>query len=397
MLTKPTPEKYTTEIFPAVIPLSLYIHLPWCTRKCPYCDFNSHPLRTTLPETKYIDCLLQDLDDNLPLIWGRRPISIFFGGGTPSLFSPSAIEQILTGIHSRLLCSPDLEITLEANPGSVEQAKFEGFRGAGINRLSLGIQSLQETQLKKLGRVHGRDEALHAIEAVSQAGFENFNIDLMFGLPQQTVAEALQDLAEVLAFQPTHLSWYQLTLEPNTYFYQHPPSLPDDEILWQIYQEGKALLVSHGYQQYEVSAYSKKERECVHNRNYWEFGDYLGIGAGAHSKLTLYEPWQITRHRQPKHPQDYLIATSYRSPNQVVVQSTDAIFEFMLNALRLSEGIPFSLITERTGLTLTSIQPQLLAAREKGLLIDSQTTLKPTIHGQQFLNDLTALFLPTLK
>lgn len=376
--------------FTVPIPLSLYIHIPWCVRKCPYCDFNSHEVRQPIPEDLYVAALLRDLDENLPRIWGRRVGSIFFGGGTPSLFSPRAIEKILLGVHSRLCFGPDTEVTLEANPGTVDETNFKGFRQAGINRLSIGIQSLQDEKLKSLGRIHNRDYALRAIETAKQAGFENFNVDLMHGLPNQSVKDAFTDLQDALHFQPPHLSWYQLTIEPNTFFHRQPPRLPEDEIVGTMQESGKDLLAQSGLQQYEVSTYAQPGFECVHNKNYWEFGDYLGIGAGAHSKITDVEQQVIIRYWQVKHPKEYLNAPKL---NQQVLTERDAVFEFMLNALRLTQGVSTHLFTERTGLAVSLIETILATAKSKKFLIEDSSFLRATPFGYRFLNDLIGMFL----
>ena len=376
------------------IPLSLYIHLPWCARKCPYCDFNSHVASHTIPESSYIERLLMDLDEQLPYIWGRRLVSIFFGGGTPSLFSPQAIETLLSGIYSRLPFAPDTEITLEANPGTIDEARFKGFYAAGINRLSIGIQSLQDKKLQVLGRIHNRENALRAIEACGNAGFENFNLDLMHGLPQQTLDDAINDLQDALQFMPPHLSWYQLTIEPNTFFHHQPPTLPEDDILWDIQEKGKETLHNAELKQYEVSAYAKKNYECKHNLNYWEFGDYLGIGAGAHSKITNASEQTISRHWQVKNPKDYLNPQNTLTAQKVTLAKHDIIFEFMLNALRLTSGVPMSLFMERTGLTADDLEPILTEKKAKKLLIDDPNILCATELGQRFLNNVIEFFLP---
>ncbi len=375
------------------IPLSVYIHLPWCVRKCPYCDFNSHEARETIPEDLYVAALFRDLDEQLPHVRERNIISLFFGGGTPSLFSPHAIEKILTGLHNRLRFNSDIEITLEANPGTIDETRFRGFRQAGINRLSIGIQSLQDEKLKLLGRIHNREYALRAIDAAKNAGFDNFNLDLMHGLPEQSVADALSDLHDALACQPTHLSWYQLTIEPNTLFHHRPPTLPAEEVLWEIQEQGKAFIHEQGFKQYEVSAYCLPERECKHNQNYWEFGDYLGIGAGAHSKITDMEHGTITRHSQVKNPNDFLNTEKKLSATQTLLTERDKVFEFMLNALRLTRGVPYSLFTERTGLPLSSLEPMLTDAKNRGFLLNDPSCLCATELGQRFLNDLVGLFL----
>jgi putative oxygen-independent coproporphyrinogen III oxidase len=381
--------------FNTPIPLSLYIHLPWCVRKCPYCDFNSHVPQNTIPEDLYVKCLLADLEEQLPHIWGRGLVSIFFGGGTPSLFSPQAIENILTGVRSRLRFGPDTEITLEANPGTIDEERFKGFRAAGVNRLSIGIQSLQDEKLTALGRIHNRDHALRAIETAKNAGFDNFNLDLMHGLPNQTINDALSDIRDALQFEPPHLSWYQLTIEPNTFFHHQPPALPEDDVLWDIQDQGKQIIAAAHLSQYEISAYAKKNHECAHNVNYWEFGDYLGIGAGAHSKITNVDQQTITRHWQVKNPKDYLNTAKSFCAQQVTLAQHDIIFEFMLNALRLTQGVPTTLFTERTGLSIDVLEPILTQAKEKKLLANDSSILCATGLGQRFLNDVIGMFLPT--
>lgn len=379
--------------FSSHIPLSLYIHIPWCVRKCPYCDFNSH-VTQTIPEDLYIERLMIDLDEQLPRIVGRRLVSIFFGGGTPSLFSPEGIETILSGVNKRLCFDRDIEITLEANPGTIDESRFKGFRAAGINRLSIGVQSLQDSKLKSLGRIHNRDYALRAIQAAKNAGFDNFNLDLMHGLPNQTLADALSDIHDALQFEPPHLSWYQLTIEPNTFFHHQPPLLPKEDILWEIQEKGRQLIEKTKRHQYEVSAYAKKNHECAHNKNYWEFGDYLGIGAGAHSKLTDLSQQVVTRHWQVKNPKDYLNPQQKLTSQHVILAKHDLIFEFMLNALRLTNGVQMTLFTERTGLTIDTLEPTLTEAKNKKLLNDDPSILCPTELGQRFLNNLIELFLP---
>jgi len=379
--------------FTVTIPLSLYIHIPWCVRKCPYCDFNSHESRNGIPEDLYVDALLKDLNEQLPRIWGRRLVSIFFGGGTPSLFSAQAIDKILTGVNTLMNIGPDIEITLEANPGTVDESRFIGFRQAGVNRLSLGIQSLQDEKLQRLGRIHHRDHALRAIDAAQKAGFDNMNLDLMHGLPGQSIADALHDLKDALAWNTPHLSWYQLTIEPNTVFYSKPPRLPEDETLWDIQEEGKKIIAEQGLEQYEVSAYAKSGKECVHNLNYWEFGDYLGIGAGAHSKITDVDKQVITRHWQMRTPKDYLDESKAFVAKETILSEQDVIFEFMLNALRLTNGVPLNLFTQRTGLETVVLEPILTQAKAKKLLVEDPTLLKPTELGRRFLNDLMGMFL----
>lgn len=377
--------------FSITIPLSLYIHIPWCVKKCPYCDFNSHEAKQTMPEEAYVERLIEDLKNFLPLVSGRKLISIFFGGGTPSLFAPHSIEKILNDVNKLVSFSSNIEISLEANPGTVDEQRFADFRKAGVNRLSLGVQSLQPDKLKTLGRIHNREQALSAIHSIRKAGFDNFNVDLMHGLPGQTIEEALSDLQDVLQFEPPHLSWYQLTIEPNTFFYRFPPILPQDETLWKIQEAGQAFIRSKGLQQYEVSAYSLDKNQCVHNKNYWEFGDYIGIGAGAHSKITDLAEQSIKRLVRFKHPKDYL-AKSFEN-NFTVIAERDLIFEFMLNALRLNQGVPVSLFEERTGLPLETIKPMLQQALNKKLLLPNEDILRATALGKNFLNDLIEIFL----
>ncbi len=377
-----------------VPPLSLYIHFPWCVRKCPYCDFNSHTLKQDLPEAAYIEALLADLQQDLSLVQNREIVSIFMGGGTPSLFSPEAMAYLLNQIKQMLSCSKELEITLEANPGTVEQERFKGFYQAGINRLSLGIQSFQDDKLKTLGRIHDANAAIQAVVAAKQAGFTNFNLDLMFGLPEQEIAEALYDLNTAIALEPTHLSWYQLTLEPNTLFYHQRPTLPEDDKLWEMQQQGQALLAKHHYNPYEISAYSRDGFQCLHNRNYWEFGDYLGIGAGAHGKITDSNKRQVIRTHKVKHPKDYLNPSRSFIAGQTVVPPSELSFEFMLNHLRLKQPILFDLFEQRTFLPKTVLEIQLQRASEHLFIEQSQQGFVTTQLGWQFLNNLTEIFLP---
>jgi len=375
-------------------PLSLYIHFPWCVRKCPYCDFNSHPLKNELPEAQYIAALLADLEHDLPRVWGRRLRSIFMGGGTPSLFSPESIDALLAGIRARIPLHPDAEITLEANPGASDAERFAGYRAAGVNRLSIGIQSFDNEKLAMLGRIHDSAQAVAAAQSARAAGFDNINLDLMFGLPNQSTEQALADLRAALALSPSHLSVYQLTLEPNTPFHAHPPVLPDDHAIVATQQRLQRELATHNFRQYEVSAYALAGRECRHNRNYWEFGDYLGIGAGAHAKIT--DANRITRLAKRKQPREYL---SRAGSDSVIaelrdVAAPDAAFEFMLNALRLTAGVPATLFVERTGQSLQTIDSAAEKARARGLLDTDHHWLRATDHGQTYLNDLTELFLP---
>ena len=389
--------------FSESIPLSLYIHIPWCVRKCPYCDFNSHALRQSdeLPERLYVDALLADLEADLPRVWGRRVDTVFIGGGTPSLFSPAAIDRLLSGVRARLPLRPDAEITLEANPGAVEQGRFAEFRAAGISRLSIGIQSFNEQHLQALGRIHGRPEAIRAAQSASQAGFDNFNLDLMYGLPEQTQAQALDDLRTAIELAPSHISYYQLTLEPNTLFHRYPPPLPDDDVLWDMQERAQALLAEHGYRQYEISAYARTDqpavdRRCSHNLNYWRFGDYLGIGAGAHGKLSDMAEGAIYRLWKRKNPRDFLNYagqdTNLGGLNRL--SEAELPLEFMLNALRLSDGWPLQLFQQRTGLELGAIQAALHEAETRGLLRLTADRAGVTELGQRFLNDALQLFMP---
>ncbi len=379
--------------FSKTIPLSLYVHIPWCVRKCPYCDFNSHATPNAIPEELYVSTVLRDLEEQTLKPQDRPLTSIFFGGGTPSLFTPQAIEKILLGIRNHFCFAEDIEITLEANPGTVDEERFSGFRQAGINRLSIGVQSLQNEKLQTLGRIHNRDYALRAIEAAHKAGFTNFNVDLMHGLPGQSVEEALNDLRDAIACNPPHLSWYQLTIEPNTLFHHQPPTLPPDDTLWEIQEQGKLILQQAGLRQYEISAYAKPGHLCRHNINYWEFGDYVGIGAGAHGKITDVEKQIITRYSQVKNPRDYLQPNKKLAQTETVLSDNDLCFEFMLNALRLIDGVSCQLFVERTGLPLTALEPQLSFAKEKKLLIPDENKLCATEMGLRFLNNVLGLFL----
>jgi putative oxygen-independent coproporphyrinogen III oxidase len=382
-----------TPHFAALPPLALYIHIPWCLKKCPYCDFNSHERRGEIPETRYVDALLADLELALPSIWGRRVHSVFFGGGTPSLFAPESIDRILAGVRARVPLAPDAEITLEANPGTFERARFAGFKAAGINRLSVGVQSFEPKFLNALGRVHDADEARDAAAAAIEI-FGNVNLDLMYALPGQTLADAQSDLAQALRFSPPHLSFYHLTIEPNTLFHRYPPTLPDDETAADIEDGIADTLGAAGYLHYETSAYAKPGHECRHNVNYWRFGDYLGIGAGAHSKLSFQERVvRQIRHRQPQH---YIEEVERGSPlaEDRTVERGEIGFEFMLNALRLTEGVPVALFAERTGFPLTLVQKALDEAERRGLIERDHQRIRPTPLGQRFLNDLQAIFLP---
>ena len=379
--------------FAVLPPLALYIHIPWCLKKCPYCDFNSHESRRELPEARYVDALLSDLEFALPSIWGRKIVSVFFGGGTPSLFSPEAIDRILAGVRARVPLLPDAEITLEANPGTFEQTKFAGFRGAGVNRLSLGVQSFDPRHLAALGRVHDEREARAAAEA-ALAIFGNVNLDLMYALPEQMLADARADIAAALAFSPPHLSFYHLTLEPNTLFHRYPPKLPDDDAAADIEDAIERALTAAGYRHYETSAFAKPGCECRHNLNYWQFGDYLGIGAGAHSKLSF--PDRVVREVRYKQPQQYLEQAARGAPliEEHEVPRGEIGFEFMLNALRLSDGVPVASFAERTGFPLTLVENELAEAERRALIERDYRRIRPTPLGRRFLNDLQVLFLP---
>jgi putative oxygen-independent coproporphyrinogen III oxidase len=388
-----TPLSLHAPHFAALPPLALYVHIPWCLKKCPYCDFNSHERRGEIPEARYVDALLADLETALPAIWGRRVHTVFFGGGTPSLFAPEAIDRILAGVRARVALAPDAEITLEANPGTFERARFAGFKAAGINRLSVGVQSFEPKFLSALGRVHDADEARAAAAAAIEI-FGNVNLDLMYALPGQTPADVQNDLDEALRFAPPHLSFYHLTIEPNTLFHRYPPTLPDDETAADIEDAIAETLGAAGYVHYETSAYAKPGRECRHNVNYWRFGDYLGIGAGAHSKLSFQE--RVVRQVRHKQPQHYIEEVERGSPlaEDRTVERGEIGFEFMLNALRLTEGVPVALFAERTGFPLTLVQKALAEAERRGLLERDYQRMRPTPLGQRFLNDLQAIFLP---
>ena len=373
-------------------PLALYIHIPWCVRKCPYCDFNSHAAGPTLPEEEYVDALLADLDGDLQHAHGRPLTSIFFGGGTPSLFSDRALGRLLEGVERRIAFADDIEITLEANPGTFEQAKFKGYRSLGINRLSIGVQSFQEAKLKALGRIHNGDEAIRAADMARAAGFDNFNLDLMHGLPEQSIEDALFDLRTAIAQAPTHLSWYQLTMEPNTVFWSQPPQLPEDDLLWDIQEAGQALLAAEGYAQYEVSAYARPGRQAQHNLNYWTFGDFLGIGAGAHAKRSTPDG-RILRTWKTRLPKDYLDPSKDYQAGERVLDAEELPFAFLMNVLRLTEGAPVELFSQRTGLPLAQLDGARREGERLGLLQADDRRLVATARGQLFLNDLLQLFL----
>ena len=370
-------------------PLALYVHIPWCVRKCPYCDFNSHERGGELPEREYVARLLDDLEAMLPSVWGRRLVSVFIGGGTPSLFSPQAIDELLAGVRARMALEPIAEITLEANPGTVEAARFRGYREAGVNRISLGVQSFDDAMLRALGRIHGADEARRGVEA-ALASFDNVNIDIMYGLPEQTLDMARRDVQKAISCGTPHVSAYQLTIEPNTAFYSRPPPLPEHDLSADMQLAVEEALGTAGYEHYETSAFARPGHRCRHNVNYWEFGDYLGIGAGAHGKVSF--PDRVTRHERIKQPRDYL-----NKENTIAVErpvpAEELPFEFMLNALRLVEGFALALFGERTGLPVTAIHAKLAEAEKKGLLVRDLHRVRPTERGRRFLNELLAGFI----
>ena len=373
-------------------PLSLYIHIPWCVKKCPYCDFNSHESRIEIPEKRYVAALIADLEQSVPRVYGRKIKSVFFGGGTPSLFSAESIDEILSAVRMLTPLEYGAEITLEANPGTVEIARFAGYKQAGVNRISLGIQSFNADYLKALGRIHDDKQAIIAAELALNT-FERVNLDLMYALPNQTLAHALQDARQAMALRPDHLSFYHLTLEPNTPFYRTPPSLPDDDVSADMQEQIEALLTEHGYEHYETSAFCKPKNQAKHNVNYWQFGDYLGIGAGAHSKLSYHN--KITRETRHKHPKAFMENSEAGNAvdNSWNITQADLGFEFMMNALRLTNGIEAALFQQRTGLSLQKIQTGLMAATKKGLITQNLNHIKPTLLGQRYLNDLLGLFL----
>ncbi|WP_415252144.1 radical SAM family heme chaperone HemW [Thermomonas sp.] len=379
-------------------PLSLYVHLPWCVRKCPYCDFNSHEARGGAPDFDgYVDALLADLDFDLPLAWGRTVHSVFFGGGTPSLFPPAVIDRFLQQASARLRFAPDVEITLETNPGTVEHGPFAGYRAAGVNRLSFGVQTFDDACLQRLGRIHSSADAQRAVQAARDAGFDNFNLDLMYALPQQTLAMALDDIERAITLQPTHISHYQLTLEPNTVFAARvPDGIPDEDSAWDMQEACQARLADAGFAQYEVSAYAREGHQCRHNLNYWQFGDYLGIGAGAHAKLTLGAQQQVLRRWKLKHPAHYLAkaGTADAIGGDETLTAERLPFDFMLNALRLNAGVPMAMFEARTGLPRAAIDGQLAKARQNGWLEAEADRLRPTELGRRFTNDVIGLFLP---
>jgi oxygen-independent coproporphyrinogen-3 oxidase len=379
-----------------VPPLSLYVHLPWCVRKCPYCDFNSHAQRGELPVADYVAALVADLDHDLPLAWGRTVRTVFFGGGTPSLFPPEAIDAFLQQASSRLRFAPDCEITLETNPGTAEHGRFEGYRAAGVNRLSFGVQSFDDGCLQRLGRIHDSREAETAVRLAQEAGYDNINLDLMYALPGQTLAMAEADLERAFALSPAHVSHYQLTLEPNTLFAARPPEgIPDHDAAYNIQEACQALLADAGFAQYETSAYARSGRQCAHNLNYWHFGDYLGIGAGAHGKLTLGAQQQILRRWKLRHPASYLAkaGTPAAIGGDEYLEPSRRAFDYMLNALRLNAGFPLDEFEARTGLSRGDIAPQLAEAVERQWIEVDGTRVVPTALGRRFANDVIGLFL----
>ncbi len=385
-------DQFTVSGLKTPAPLSLYIHIPWCVKKCPYCDFNSHESRQEIPEQAYVDALIADLEQSVPKVWGRKIRSVFFGGGTPSLFSPQAIDRILSQVRMLTPLEYEAEITLEANPGTVDAAHFKGYRDAGVNRLSLGIQSFDSRYLASLGRIHDEKQAITAAE-LALASFESVNLDVMYGLPNQSLEDALADARRACELSPSHLSFYHLTLEPNTPFHRTPPSLPDDDTSAAMQEAIEQLLAQHGYEHYETSAFARKGKRARHNLNYWTFGDYLGIGAGAHSKLSYHD--RITREARHKHPNRYLENASkgLAIDSEWSISQDELSFEFMMNALRLTEGFEIDLCQQRTGLPISKIENSLKTAKDKGLIEIESNFIKPTLLGQRFLNELLQLFL----
>jgi len=381
------------------VPLSLYIHYPWCVKKCPYCDFNSHQQGDTQTNSLYLAALIADLVAELPAIWGRTIESIFIGGGTPSLMPVEMLDELMSQLRALLNLSPNIEITLEANPGTIDFVKFAEFKQLGINRLSIGIQSFDEGILKALGRIHSAKEAIHAVEMAHQAGFENINQDLMFALPGQSLAQAKADISQALSLQTQHLSYYQLTIEPNTLFASQTPVLPNDDLSYAIQEQGHELLAAQGFEQYEISAWSSPQRQCQHNLNYWQFGDYLGIGAGAHGKITqvseqsIYRNWKLKQPDQYMHAEQGNVLENVFIGGQHKVTEADLVFEFMLNSSRLTQGIKPEVFYQNTGLAMTKLQPLLDKAIERGLLIDDKSIICPTKRGFQYLNELQEMFL----
>jgi putative oxygen-independent coproporphyrinogen III oxidase len=389
-------------------PLALYVHMPWCVRKCPYCDFNSHQLKTGRPDAAYIDVLIRDFDLEAPRVRGRRIDSVFFGGGTPSLFAPADFARLIGALKQRIEFANDAEITLEANPGTIERGRFQGYAEAGINRVSLGAQSFDANALKALGRIHSADDTHRAVEELVAAKLGNFNLDLMYALPQQSLERALDDVRIACSLGASHISYYQLTLEPGTVFHSQPPALPDEDAAWQIQLAGQKILADCGYAQYEVSAYAKQGAQCRHNLNYWLFGDYVGIGAGAHGKVSINKPEKILRTVKPKQPREYqtelnraaltagdqhVAGSQPFAGDQHYIAAADLPFEFMLNALRLNDGFDSDCYQARTGLPLQNLDEKLARAEDRGLLEAAASGWRPTELGRRFLNDLQASFL----
>lgn len=387
----------TTDMFnfTALPPLSLYIHVPWCVRKCPYCDFNSHNSPQEIPEKAYVDALLRDLEQEVPLIWGRTVQTIFIGGGTPSLLSAEAYDRLFSGIRALLPLHHDAEITLEANPGTLESGRFKEYRALGINRLSIGIQSFNDDALTKLGRIHSSKQAIKAVEAAHAADYDNFNLDLMFGLPGQDEHKAAADVETAIALQPAHISYYQLTIEPNTLFHAQPPTLPDDDPIYDWQLQNQTRLAKAGYSQYETSAYAQQGRQCRHNINYWQYGDYIGIGAGAHGKISSAAPQQIARRVKQKQPQAFIdtAGTDACLLEQTLVAEDEVGFEFMLNAMRLLDGVATPLFQQHTGVPISTIRQAMARAEALGLVEHSISRIRPTEKGQRYLNSLIELFL----
>jgi oxygen-independent coproporphyrinogen-3 oxidase len=377
-------------------PLSLYVHLPWCVRKCPYCDFNSHGVKGDIPGDEYVQALLEDLEQELPLVWGRTVHSIFFGGGTPSLFSARQIGLLISGFRSLLHVSPAAEVTLEANPGTTEHDSFAAYHDVGVNRISLGVQSFSDDHLSGIGRIHGRAEVERAVAAIHSSGIRNFNIDLMFALPGQSTAEALEDVRQAVASGPSHISHYQLTIEPNTAFHASPPVLPDEDSAWVMQQECGQALALAGYVQYEISAWAHPGFQCRHNLNYWRYGDFLGIGAGAHGKITMLSEQAVRRRIRLRHPGSWLKAVSEGAGvvEDRALDTAERVFEFFLNQLRLRDGVIKAQLEPRAGVSWSAVEKQVKEAVEKGLLRDENDRLTPTELGWRFVNEIQAIFLP---
>jgi putative oxygen-independent coproporphyrinogen III oxidase len=381
------------------LPLTLYVHMPWCVRKCPYCDFNSHQLKSAAPSRDYIDALIRDFEAELPHVGGRPIEAIFFGGGTPSLFAPDDFARLLRAFAARSRIAVDAEVTLEANPGTIERGRFAGYRDAGINRVSLGAQTFAADALERLGRIHSPEDTYRAVDELRAAGLDNFNLDLMYALPEQTLDGALEDVRRACALAPSHISHYQLTLEPGTVFHSRPPPLPDEDVAFRMQNESQALLAQNGFEQYEVSAYARADARCRHNLNYWRFGDYVGIGAGAHGKITASLPHGVHRTEKARQPRTYLEQLG-ASPGtgsngeRKAVAAGDLPFEFVLNALRLNEGFALADFESRTGLDASALEPGLQAALERGLIEFVEPRWRPSGLGRRFLNDLQAGFLP---